>query len=362
MKRTLALVLSVFMLMSLAACGGTAAPAVESAEPVVEETPAAESAAPTAEETPAVDETPAAEPVDVNILALKGPTAMGMVKMMDDADNGALTDNNYHFEITATVDEVGPALIQGKADIAALPANLASVLYNKTEGGLAVLAVNTLGVLYIVDHGEQVKTVSDLAGLTVYASGKGATPEFALNYILKSNGIDPDTDVNIEWKSEHAECLAAFLENESSVAMLPQPFVTTAMMKNEGVNVALSLTDEWDAIQQRDGGSSSLLTGVCVVRKAFLEEHPEAVEAFLAHYAQSVDFVNSDTASAAALVAKYDIVPEPVALKALPECNIVCMTGAEMKAALSGYLQVLFDSNAAAVGGQLPGDEFYYGA
>lgn len=288
----------------------------------------------------------------MRVVALKGPTAMGLVKLMeDDKEAGA-----YNFDIIAAVDEVAPLLVKGEADVACVPANLASVLYNNTEGAVQVLAVNTLGVLYIVESGESVQSVADLKGKTIFASGKGATPEYALNFILSQNGIDPEKDVTIEWKSEHAECLAALTAEAGAIAMLPQPFVTTALMKAEGLRVALDLNAEWDKL----GVESSLLTGVAVVRKAFAEEHPDAVNAFLDGYKASVEWVNANTAEAAALIGALDIVPEAVAAKALPACNITFIEGEEMKAKLSGYLGVLLDANPKAVGGKLPEDDFYY--
>ena len=301
-----------------------------------------------------------AEPADVNVMALKGPTAMGMVKLMDDADSGNVDTENYSFEIAASADEVTPKLIQGDADIAAVPANLASVLYNKTEGQIQVMAVNTLGVLYIVENGDSVQSVTDLAGRTIYASGKGATPEYALNFILEKNGLTPGTDVTIEWKSEHSECVSAIAQDPEGIAMLPQPFVTTAQTKNPDLRVALDLTEEWDKVMENEETKSSLLTGVVVVRKEFAEENPEAVEDFLDRYADSVDYVNNNVEDAAKLVGNYDIVTEDVAVKAIPECNIVCITGEDMKEQLSGYLAVLKDANPESIGGELPGDDFYY--
>lgn len=301
-----------------------------------------------------------AEPVDVNIAALKGPTAMGMVKFMDDVDKGEVDDGNYNFQIAASADEVTPKLVQGELDIAAVPANLASVLYNNTKGQVQVLAVNTLGVLYIVENGETVQSAADLKGKTIYASGKGSTPEYALNYILTENGIDPASDVTIEWKSEHSECVAALANDPSGIAMLPQPFVTTAQTKNPDIRVALDLTEEWDKIQEDKEEKSALLTGVVVARSEFVKENPEAVANFLDHYKESVDYVNDNTDDAAKLVGQYEIVTEEVAKKALPECNIVCITGDEMKEQLSGYLQVLLDANAQSIGGALPEDDFYY--
>ena len=298
-----------------------------------------------------VEETEEA-PIDVNIMALKGPTAMGLVEMMESSD--------YNFSIAASVDEVSPKLLQGETDIAAIPANLASVLYNKTEGEIQVLAINTLGVLYIVENGETIQSVADLKGKTIYASGKGATPEYALNYILSSNGINPETDVTIEWKSEHSECVAALASQENAVAMLPQPFVTTAQTKNPEIRTALDLTKEWDALQEGEEKKSSMITGVVVARKEFAEENPEEIQEFLKEYHTSVDCVNENITDAAQLIEKYDIVPAAVAEKALPACNIVCIDGEEMEEKLSGYLEVLKAQNPQAVGGEVPNHDFYY--
>lgn len=341
MKKGLAACLALVMCLSLAACGGDQE-----------------------------EETPAEDPVTVRVAALKGPTAMGMVKLMSDSDAAAesgeeTTGNTYDFTLAASADEVSPKLMQGELDIACVPANLASVLYNRTDGGIVTLAVNTLGVLYIVENGNSVQSMADLAGRTIAASGKGSTPEYALRYLLSENGIDPDTGVTIDWKSEHSECVAALASGAATIAMLPQPFVTVAQTQLPDLRVALDLTEEWDAL---DNGSA-LLTGVVVARADFVEEHPTAVEEFLTSYAESVEWVNANTAEAAELIGGYDIVDAAVAEKALPYCNIVCITGSEMKVMLSGYLQVLFDAAPASVGqdaetgeGGLPGDDFYYGA
>lgn len=215
---------------------------------------------------------------------------------------------------------------------------------------------------YLVENGNQIQSISDLKGKTIYASGKGATPEYALNYILKENGLTPGEDVQIEWKSEHTECVAALAEHEDAIALLPQPFVTTAQNKNDSLRVALDLTEEWDNIQKENGGNSSLVTGVTVVRTEFVQEHPEIVEDFMERYQESVTFVNDHAEEAAKMIGNYDIIPEEIAKKALPECNIVYIDGAEMKEKLSGYLEVLEQENPQAVGGTLPADEFYYDA
>lgn len=290
----------------------------------------------------------------VRVAALKGPTAMGLVQLMDESGAGTVDGNDYSFSIVASPTEMTPMIVRGEVDIAALPANLASVLYNNTDGGVQVLAVNTLGVLYIVQHGDDVSSVQDLAGKTIYASGKGSTPEYALSYILEEAGLADS--VTVEWKSEHAECVAAIVNDSDAVALLPQPFVTTAMMQDPSIRVALDLNDAWAEVSP----DSALITGVIVARTAFVEANGEAVDSFLTQYKESTDYANSDVAGAAALVGKYDIVPEAVALKALPECNIVCITGDEMEADLSSYLSVLYEANPASVGGALPAEDFYY--
>ena len=348
MKKTGALLLALSLMVSafVGCASGQAEPQGQT-----------ETAAQTAQETQSER---AGEPMDVNVVAMKGPTAMGMVQFMDEADKGNVTTNNYNFSIAASADEVTPMMVQGTADIAAVPANLASVLYNNTDGGVRVLAINTLGVLYIVETGDGIQSVADLEGKTIYASGKGSTPEYALNYVLKQNGLDPSSDVTIEWMSEQTECVAALANSEDAIAMLPQPFVTTAQSKNSDIRVALDLTEEWDALQENAQTPSTLCTGVVVARTEFAEEHPEVIRDFLDKYEASVAYVNENVDAAAALVGQYDIVTEEVAKTALPECHIVCITGDEMKEKLSGYLSVLAEENAQSVGGTLPADDFYY--
>ena len=312
----------------------------------------------TSEETTTTDDTAATQEEDVTIRlgGLKGPTSMGMVKLLADNDAGTTT-NSYEFTMAGSADELTPKLLQGELDILAVPVNLGSVLYNNSEGSVQLLAVNTLGVIYLVEKGGQ--TVTDwasLKGQTIYATGKGSTPEYALNYLLEKNGLDPATDVTIEWKSEPAEIVAQMAAQDHVIALMPQPFVTVAQSKFSDLTVALDLTAEWDKL---DNGSQ-LITAGLVVRKEFAQAHPQAVADFLAEYAASTAYVNENVTEAAQLVAQYDIVEAAVAEKAIPACNIVCITGQEMMTSVQGYLQVLFDQNPQAVGGSLPGDDFYY--
>lgn len=320
--------------------------------------PAATSAPITPKPTAAPTPTPAkAQKIgaDVNIAALKGPTAMGMLKIMSDNENGDAL-NNYKFEIAGTADEVVAKLVKGELDIAAVPCNLASVLYNKTQGGVSVMAVNTLGVLYVLDTTGNVKNVSDLKGKTIYTVGKGTTPEFALNYVLKKNGLEPGKDVKIEFKSEATELATLLAAGKAELCMLPEPYVTTVLSKNDKVKVAFSLTEEWKNVQPE----FKLLTGVVIVRNGFLESNKAAVDAFMTEYKASVDYVNKNTAQSAKLCAKFEIAPEAVAKTAIPRCNIVFIEGDAMKKDIKGYLSVLFEADAKSVGGKLPDEKFYY--
>lgn len=293
----------------------------------------------------------------VKVGSLKGPTSIGLVKLMDDAENG-LTGNSYEFTMATTADELLPKMVSGDLDIALVPANVASVLCNKTNGGVVAIDINTLGVLYAVSGDKYISSVTDLAGKTVYVTNKGTTPDYAIQYLLTSNGISLD-DVTLEYKSEATEVAACLKENGDAVGILPQPFVTAACIQNEELSPVLDLTAEWDKLQGE--GGSRLVTGVTVVRKEFLDNNEKAVKAFMADHKASAEYVNANVDDAANLVVNLGIIEKaPVAAKAIPKCNITYIDGAEMKTALSGYLEVLYSQDAGSIGGALPGEEFYY--
>lgn len=290
----------------------------------------------------------------VRVGTLKGPTTIGLVRLMDLAEKGE-TDTPYAFAMD-TADAFMAQLVNGEIDIVTIPANAAAIWYNKLEGAVKVIDINTLGVLYMVAANDEVTGMADLAGRTVASTGKGTSPEWVLRALLAANGIAED-DVALEYKSEPTEVMQALVSGAADIGLLPQPFVTAACAQNEDLRVVLDMTEEWS----RAKPDSKLCTGVTVVRTAFLEENPEAVAAFLADHAESAAFANEHTAEAAELVAAAGIIEKaPVAEKAIPKCNIVCLSGEEMKAALGGYLQALFELEPSAVGGALPDDGFYY--
>ncbi len=292
----------------------------------------------------------------IRIAGMKGPTSIGLVNILEDNANGS-ANNEYSFTLAGSADEITPKLIQGDLDIAALPANLASVLYNKTNGDIKLLAVNTLGVLYIVAKNESISSLQDLKGKTIYATGKGTTPEYTLRYILRENGIDPDSDLTIEFKNEATEVVSAIAGMESAIAMLPQPYVTVAGNKVEGLETVIDLNQEWLKLNP-DGG---IVTGVLVVRKSFAEANPDAVKLFLDEYKESVNAVNADPAIAADLVVKHGIFDNGAVIgKAIPKCNITFIAGEDMKAPVNEYLGVLYEQNPQSVGGKLPSEDFFY--
>ena len=350
MKRIAGPVSGVVLVVALLSGCGSTTPAAAPA-----------SAAPTATEVQSPSPEPSsAEPTTIRIASLKGPTTMGLVQLMSDAETGE-GEQDYQVTMYGAPDEVVPLILQGEADVALIPANLAAVLYNRTladDGAqVQVAAINTLGVLDILEAGDTVHSIADLAGRTIYASGKGASPEYVLNYLLTSNGLDPATDVTVEYRSEHTEVAALLASTPGAIAMLPQPFATVVKAQNPAVRTALGLTDEWAKVTT----DSQLVTGVVVVRTAFAEEHPQALADFLTDYQASTEFTNEHPAEAAVLIADAGIVPAaPIAEAAIPGSHITYIDGTELKAVFSGYLQVLFDADPASVGGSMPGDDFYY--
>lgn len=357
--KTLALALTLGLLCSgLAGCGqalnsGSAAESLatestqpnESMEAVTESTEAAENAD--------------ADGTLIRVASLKGPTSLGLLFLMDKADKGE-TANTYEFRMATGADEILPLMVKGDLDIALIPANVASILYHKTQGGVEVIDINTLGVLYMVSGEDGLADFTDLKGKTIYLTGKGTTPDYVLQYLLNANGMSVD-DVTLEYKSEATEVASVLAEDPTAIGLLPQPFVTAACMQNDALKVIFDLNEEWNKVQGASG--SSMVTGVTVVRKEFLEENEEAVKAFMEEHKASAEAINADPATGAALAVEAQIVAkEPIAQKAIPDCNITYIDKAEMKQALSGYLDVLFHQNSQSIGGGLPESDFYYDA
>lgn len=295
----------------------------------------------------------------VKIAALNGPTGMGLVNLMTKQDNRT-AENNYEFTMSSAPDQVSASVIKGEPDLAAVPVNLAATLYQKTNGQYVVCAINTLGVLYMLDTTDTIHSVADLKGQTIYATGQGSTPEYILRYVLSANGIDPDKDVTIEFKADHAELATLVKSGQAPIAMLPEPNVTSAIMGTDNVKIALNMTEEWDKVST-DG--STVVQGCILVKKSFLEQNQTAYDQFMEDYRESVDFVTTNIDQAAQAIAQYEIVPKAeIAQKAIPNCNIALITGEEMKTKLKPFLEILYQYNNASVGGSLPDDNFYYTA
>ena len=335
-RAIVSLLLALTLALSLTACGGQA-----NSEPEQPETQ---------------EELTAAE---INLYVLSGPTGIGAMNLWAASDAGE-TKNTYHITMPGANDEVVAALSKGDADIAAVATNLAATLYNKTDGGVTVLAVNTLGVLSLLSNGQEVNAVSDLKGKTIYAPGQGANPEYILRYVLTGNGLDPDKDVTLRFVGEGSELLTVWQSDPEAVILAPQPVATSILMQNENAKTLFDMTEEWDKIA---GGDSTLMMGCVIVRNEFLQANPGAVELLLQEYAASIEKAQFDVEGTAALCEQYGLIPKAaLAQKAIPSCGLTFVTGAEMKTGLSGYLQVMFDANPKSVGGALPGDGFYYGA
>ncbi|MBE5784535.1 MAG: ABC transporter substrate-binding protein [Clostridiales bacterium] len=285
----------------------------------------------------------------INIGALQGPTGMGMVTLMGDEFH-----SKYNITIATAPDAIVGQIVSGELDIAAVPINLASTLYNKTEGNVMLIAVNTLGVLYVLEDGETVNSMADLAGKKLYATGQGSTPEYMLSYLLEANGLTDS--VTVEYTAEHSELATLMAAGEATLGMLPEPNVTATMVKNDKLRVALDLTEEWKSV-----AGIEPVQGCIVVRRDFFEENETAVRVFLKEYNAAVNYTNANQAETAKLMEQYGILPSAaIAEKAIDKCNIVCYRNNEMRLAAEGMLEVLFNANPKSVGGKLPGDDFYY--
>lgn len=342
MKKLLSLIIALIMIMSMAACSNepTVPETEEPDEPAVSSEP---------ENEPEEPEKPEFTGAEVKVGMLKGPTGMGAAWLMDQSEQG-LTLNSYEFTVAGAPDELTGQLIQGGLDIAALPTNAISSLYNKTEGKIVCLGVNTLGVLYILENGESISSIKDLDGKTILASGKGSTAESVLVHLIAKNGIGAD----IHFASEHTEAATLAMTGEYDIVMLPEPFVTNVIGKSENFRVALNLSEEWNNLT-----GEVLTMGGIAVRKEFLEQNPEAVAEFVKDYGMSIEFTNANPSEAAALIEKYEIAAAAVAEKAIPRCNIVWLYGEEYKTVLKNFLSVLHEGNPASVGGAMPGEDFY---
>lgn len=356
MKKRLTLI--TFMLIAIfvmTACSQAPAEPVENT--TEEAAPVEETEAP-AEETQTTEEAveePAVKPV-LNIGTLKGPTGMGMVQLMEN-DQAQTSAIDYNFALAGAPDQLVGQIVKGEVDIAAVPSNLAAVLDVKTEGKVQLLGVNTLGVLFIMENGDTVQSLEDLSGKTILASGKGASPEYVINYILAENGLTEA--VTVDYAVEHSEAAAKTISGEAEISLLPQPFVTSALLSGESTRIALDLTKEWEKVT--DG--SVLPMGAIIVNKAFAEANPEVVRVFMDEYKESVEFVNGNPKEAGLLIEKFGILPKAaLATKAIPNCNITLLDAQEAKPSVQKFLEILHGFNPKAVGGKLPGDAFYYEA
>ncbi|MDO5564722.1 MAG: ABC transporter substrate-binding protein [Eubacteriales bacterium] len=291
---------------------------------------------------------------DIKLAGLQGPTSMGLAKLLTDAKENN-TKNNYEFSIYSQADQLTPDLVKGNIDLACVPANLASILYNNTNKAIQVLNINTLGVIYVVERNNAITNIQDLKGKTVYVSGKGQTPEYSFRFILKKNNIDPDKDIDMQFMSEHSEIVSKLKEDKNAIALLPQPFVTIASTTLNDLNVSLDLTKEWEKVD-----SSKMITGVLVGRKEFIDNNKEAIKTFLSEYKSSIEYVNQNVDDAAKMIGDLDIFKEAIAKKALPYCNIYYEDNNEMKNDLSGYFKSLFDENPKSIGGTMPSDDIYF--
>ncbi len=294
---------------------------------------------------------------EISVMVLNGTTGFGAAKLIDDSKNGTAA-LNYKFSVESDASAVNAALINGSVDIAALPTNAAAVVYNKTQGGVKVAAVNTLGVLYVVENGDTVKSFSDLKGKTLYVPGQGSNPEYITAYLCEKNGLKVGEDITLDFTyNAPADLRTAVASGKVELAVLPEPMVTIAKSANDKLNTALDLTAEWDKVAQKD----SLMQGCIMVSKKFAEENPNELNKFLEEYSASVTFVNENPKEASEMIAEHGIFEKAaVAQKAIPGCNLCYISGDSMKKSLSTFFNIMLDADPKSVGGAVPSDDIYY--
>ncbi|WP_124065604.1 MqnA/MqnD/SBP family protein [Clostridium sp. E02] len=349
-------VLSIFAVLVMTAavltgCGKDSTQTTAESQVETPTEPAAETQAASTEESKAK---PANDSDALKVGSLKGPTSMGLVRLMEQAENGQ-SQGSYEFTMVTAPDELLGKIVNGDLDVALVPANMASILSNH---GVTVININTLGVLYGISSDDSIKSMADLKGKTIYLPGKGTTPDYALKHVLAANGLSED-DVTLEYKSEPAEVAAILKEKPDGIGLLPQPFVTAAMAQNDSLHMVLDLTKEWNAVSKEDG--STLVTGVTICRNEVLKDHKDSIDTFLSEQKESAAYANENGKETAILIAKAGIIAKaPIAEKALPYCSITYLDGNDMKSLLSGYLKVLYDMDPQTIGGTLPDEQFYY--
>ena len=338
MKRLFSSILLLVMLLTMVACVGEGAK-VETADHKA---------------------TGNADNTTIRLMALQGPTGMGLAQLLHDQTTGESNRCQYDAELvtSAEISNIAAAISKGECDIAAVPINLASNLYAKTSGQVQVLCANTLGVLYLLENGQSVQSAADLKGKTIYATGQGSTPEYVLRYVLKENGIDPDNDVTLQFVADHAELASYLAADIYAIGMLPEPNVSVVLGANPNFRIALNMTEEWNKVA---GENNPLIQGVFIARSAFVREHPALVSAFLDDYNDSQRTVNENPEQGAEFIVEAGILGSAaIAKKAIPGCNITFLEGESMKSGVAKCLQVLFDANSASVGNAVPGDDFYF--
>lgn len=329
MKKLLALLMAVLMVLTFVACGNT------------DKTDDKKDPAPVAK-------------TEVNVVAIAGPTGVGLANLWADSDADK-TANDYNVTLVTDPQQAVAAIVNGSADIAAVPTNLAAVLYQRTSEKVQVLAGNTRGVLYILENGNTIDSFDDLKGKKVYSTGQGANPEYIMQYLQEKNGLVGEIDM--EFVSENSELATLLVKGTAQVALVPEPLVSTVLAKNPNLRVALNINDEWDAVS--DNG---LLMGCVIARTEFIEKNPKAVETFLDEYEASINAATADVDKTAGYCANYKIIADEAAAKnAIPRCELTFVTGADLKAQLVGFYQVFFAVKPQALGGKMPADGFYYG-
>lgn len=295
-----------------------------------------------------------AEPLQLTVAGLKGPSSIGMLRMIE-SEPVFGEDVETEYQIVDEPQLMIARIMSGEADIAAVPINLAAVLYNK-GAPYRLGAVTGDGLLHIVSSREDIGSVEDLKGKRIYCIAQGSTPEFVLRYVLEKSGIDPDTEVELDFSFDHVAIAPQLIAGKVDLAVLPEPFVSIVASKNPAVQPVIDLQQVWAELS---GTGDTYPITATLVRNSLYREHPEALKAFFAAYRESIDWANANPAEAGGLAGKYMEMPAPIIAKAMPRLNLRYQSPREARSRVEELYQVFHGFAPASVGGTIPGDEFY---
>ncbi|MDX9846980.1 MAG: MqnA/MqnD/SBP family protein [Tenuifilaceae bacterium] len=289
----------------------------------------------------------------VTIATLKGPSAMGMIKLIDSLNH--TSDKRIRVEILNEPIQVRKMVIDGTADFAILPTTMAAILYNRGID-YQLAAIPVWGTLYLFGTDTTITAWNMLRGKTINLMGKGMTPDVLFKHLLIENGINPDVDVRLDYRfPTHIDLANAVAAGQAKLGVISEPLVSLVMERNSKIKAIFDLNAEWQKVMDMPIAQTAFL-----VKGELANANKELVDRILKSYDYSTQWVNQNPDSAAHLIVKYDILPSvEVARKSIPRSNLYFSRVRSIRMEIESYLNVFYQMNPDIVGGRLPDENFY---